>query len=65
MSEEKQEYTVKYHAGPYSGTRTVMARDSNEAIAIVRGRIRREMTLPMYSESYRIEGHSIGWDIGG
>lgn len=47
-------YKVKYQAGTYSGTRTVTADDEDEAIAIVRGKIRREMTLPMYSDSYRI-----------
>ena len=47
-------YTVRYQAGTYSGTRTVTADDSEEAIAIVRARIRREMTLPMYSDSYSI-----------
>ena len=46
---------VRYSAGPYSGTRTVNAEDTEEAIAIVRARIRKEMTLPMYSESYRVE----------
>jgi hypothetical protein len=47
-------YTVKYHAGTYSGTRTVTAEDEDEAIAKVRGWVRREMSLPMYSDSYRI-----------
>lgn len=47
-------YTVKYHAGTYSGTRTVNAEDEEEAIAKVRARIRKEMTLPMYSDSYKI-----------
>lgn len=47
-------YTVKYHAGTYSGTRRVSAEDGDEAIAKVRAWVRREMTLPMYSDSYRI-----------
>lgn len=47
-------YTVKYQAGTYSGTRTVNAEDSEEAIAKVRSWVRREMTLPMYSDSYRV-----------
>lgn len=47
-------YTVRYQAGPYSGTRSVNADDEDQAIAIVRQRVRREMSLSMYSESYRI-----------
>lgn len=47
-------YTVKYQAGTYSGTRTVSAEDKEEAIAKVRGWVRREMTLPMYSDSYKV-----------
>lgn len=47
-------YTVKYQAGTYSGTRTVTAEDGEEAIAKVRAWVRREMTLPMYSDSYKI-----------
>jgi hypothetical protein len=47
-------YTVQYQAGPYNGTRPVEADDSEIAIQIVRARIRKEMTLPMYSESYRV-----------
>lgn len=47
-------YKVRYHAGPYSGTREVNADDEDHAIEIVRAMIRREMTLPMYYESYRI-----------
>lgn len=47
-------FKVKYQAGTYSGTRTVSAEDEDEAIAKVRARIRKEMTLPMYSDSYRV-----------
>ena len=47
-------YTVRYVAGPYSGTRTVSAEDAEHAVAIVRSHVRREMTLTMYSESYRV-----------
>ena len=49
-----KQYTVKYYAGPYSGKRTVYAEDADEAIAKVRSMIRREMTLPMYSDGYKI-----------
>lgn len=47
-------FTVRYVAGSYSGTRTVAADDEETALAMVRARIRGEMTLPMYSESYRV-----------
>lgn len=47
-------YTVKYRAGPYSGTRVVRAEDEDEAIEKVKAEIRREMTLPMYSCSCRV-----------
>lgn len=47
-------YTVKYSAGPYSGTRQVNADDKEEAIRKVRAMIRRDMTLPMYSDSYKV-----------
>lgn len=47
-------YTIKYHAGAYSGKRTVFADDEEEAIAKVRASIRREMSLPMYSDSYKV-----------
>lgn len=49
-------YTVRYVAGPYSGTRDVYAESEEQAIAMVRAKIRREMTLPMYSDSYRVVG---------
>jgi hypothetical protein len=52
---EQQQYTVRYQAGPYSGTRTVWADDEDHAIAKVRAMVNREMTLSMYSESYKIE----------
>lgn len=49
-------FTVRYQAGPYSGERTVNAEDEEQALAIVRARIRKEMSLSMYSESYRVVG---------
>jgi hypothetical protein len=48
------QYTVRYHAGPYAGVRTVEADDEEEALAKVRGAIRGQMTLAMYSDSYKI-----------
>jgi hypothetical protein len=47
-------YTVKYHAGSYSGTRTVNADDEEHAIAKVRVMIRKDMSLSMYSDSYKV-----------
>jgi hypothetical protein len=47
-------YTVKYQAGTYSGTRTVQADDEKHAIAKVRAEIRKNMTLSMYSDSYKV-----------
>ncbi len=47
-------YIIRYSAGQYNGTRTVNAEDEEHAVALVRARIRREMTLPMYSDSYRV-----------
>lgn len=47
-------YTVKYQAATYSGRRTVRAEDEEEAISKVKAQIRREMTLPMYSDSYKV-----------
>lgn len=47
--------TVKYQAGPYAGTRTVEAEDNDQAVAKVRAWVRREMTLPMYADAYRVE----------
>ena len=47
-------YKVKYQAGPYSGVRRVNADDAEEAIARVRALVRMQMSLVMYSESYKI-----------
>lgn len=55
-------YTVKYYAGTYSGKRTVDANDPEEAIAKVRSMIRSAMTLPMYSDGYKIVDDGNGND---
>lgn len=47
-------YKVKYYAGPYSGTRTVKANDEDDAIAKVRAMVRKECTLSMYSDGYKV-----------
>lgn len=49
-----EQFTVKYHAGTYSGTKTVWADDEEEAIAKVKAWVHKQMTIPMYSESYKI-----------
>lgn len=48
------EFKVKYYAATYSGYRTVTAEDEDDAIAKVRSQIRSQMTLPMYSDGYRV-----------
>lgn len=47
-------YTVKYQAATYSGKRRVQADDEDHAIAKVKSEIRREMSIPMYYESYKV-----------
>lgn len=51
---KETEFTVKYYAGTYSGKRTVNAQDEEQAITKVKSWVRKEMTLPMYSDSYKI-----------
>jgi hypothetical protein len=52
---EESKYRVVYRAGTYEGKREVFAEDGDHAIAKVRAWVRKNMMLPMYSESYRIE----------
>lgn len=47
-------YCVKYQAATYSGVRKVSAESEHEAIQKVKAWVHKEMTLPMYSESYKI-----------
>ncbi len=47
-------YIVRYQAGPYEGVEHVYAEDADHAIAIAKARVRKRMTLPMYSESYKV-----------
>ena len=49
-----EKFKVKYQAGTYSGTKVVSADDGDHAIAIVRAWVRKQMTIPMYSDSYKI-----------
>lgn len=51
---ETRTYLVRYYAGTYTGVRKVVAPDPESAIAVVKAWVRREMTIPMYSDSYRI-----------
>ncbi len=46
--------TVKYHAGTYSGKRSVNAEDDEDAIAKVRAWVSKQMLSPMYSASYKV-----------
>jgi hypothetical protein len=48
------QYTIQYYAGTYKGTHTVWADNEEEAIAKVRAWVRKEMTLPMYSDGYKV-----------
>lgn len=49
-------YTVKYQAGTYEGIKNVNAEDEDEdeAIAKVRAWVHKQMSIPMYYETYRI-----------
>lgn len=49
----EQKFVIRYRAATYSGTRTVWAPDESTAIEKVKRQIRKEMSLPMYSDSYR------------
>ena len=47
-------YKIQYQAGPYKGTIEVIADDGEIAMRIAKRKIRKQMSLPMYSESYKI-----------
>lgn len=49
-----ERYDVRYQAAGYSGVMTVWADDGEQAIAIVRSRVRKQMSLPMYYEHYEL-----------
>ena len=55
MQQNKSRWRVHYMAGPYRGCQEVDAEDAEQAVAIVRTRVRREMSLVMYAESYKAE----------
>lgn len=48
------EYTIRYHAATYTDTMSVCAEDEEQAIAIVRAKVRKLMTISMYSDSYEV-----------
>lgn len=50
----RRPYSVRYYAGPYGGTRTVRAEDSEDAIRQVRAWVRKVMTLSQYADGYRV-----------
>ncbi len=52
---EQSRFRVTYQYATYSGERTVLAEDSEQAVAIVKRELRPYMTLPMAYESYRAE----------
>lgn len=47
-------FTVEFYAGPYAGRETVEANDETDAVAIIRARVRKRMTLPMYADGYKV-----------
>lgn len=47
-------FKVKYYAATYNGIKTVHAEDEEEAIAKVRAWVQKQMTLPMYSDGYKV-----------
>ncbi len=51
-------FTVTYTVGTYSGERTVSAEDGEEAIAKVKRWVRRETSMGMALESYRVSDES-------
>ena len=49
-------YRVEYWLATYHGFREVNAEDAEIAVAKVKGWARRQMSLPMYYESYKVVG---------
>lgn len=47
-------YIVKYYAGTYEGRQEVEADDQEEAIAKVKRYVRRNMTMSMYADGYKV-----------
>lgn len=47
-------FTVKYYAATYKGTKRINADDEDDAINKCRSFVRSRMTLPMYSDGYKV-----------
>jgi hypothetical protein len=47
-------FVVEFYAGPYAGKETVQAEDEAQAIAIVKARVRKRMSLSMYADGYKV-----------
>jgi hypothetical protein len=55
LGESPQWFKVHWVAGSYAGVRKVQAEDGEEAKAKVRAWVRKQMAIPQYYESYRVE----------
>lgn len=55
-------YTIRYQYGTYSGERRVRAYDADKAITRVRAEVRRESSLAMAYESYRVVASDYEYD---
>lgn len=47
-------YLVKYYAGTYGGEKWFQADDEDHAIAKCKAWVRREMTISMYADGYKV-----------
>jgi len=47
-------YTVKWYSGDYSGTRTVNAEDTNEALRKVKAWVSAQRFMGLRAEGYRV-----------
>lgn len=47
-------FRIYYYAGTYEGERTVQAENGEHAVAIVRAWVRRQMSLTLYADGYKI-----------
>lgn len=56
MDPHRETFDVEYYLADYHGTRTVVATDADTACRKVRVQCRRETSLAMYSDGYRLVG---------
>ena len=47
-------FTIKYQYGSYSGTRVIYAEDQDSAVRKMWASLRKDMSLPMASQSHTI-----------